>query len=50
MKGKDLKELCCNLRDPLAKKREIFTKQLLPRHPAVLGEWFRRTFPDAQVN
>lgn len=49
MKGRELKELCCNLRDPLVKKREMFLKRLLPRHPPVLGEWFRRTFPDAQV-
>ncbi|RZC32904.1 serine/threonine-protein kinase ATR, partial [Asbolus verrucosus] len=34
--------------DPLAKKREFFTKVLLQRYPPVLGEWFRRTFPDAQ--
>lgn len=49
MTGRELKELCCNLKDPLVKKREIFLKKLLPRHPPVLGEWFRRTFPDAQT-
>lgn len=49
MTPKELKSTCCNLRDPLAKKREIFEKKLLPRHPAVLGDWFRMTFPDAQV-
>ncbi|CAH1116639.1 unnamed protein product [Phaedon cochleariae] len=48
MKGKDLKEVCCNNRDSLEKKREVFTKKVLPRHPPILGEWFRKTFPDAQ--
>lgn len=49
MKGRELKEHCCNLRDPLSKKRDMFLNKLLPKHPPVLGEWFRRTFPDAQV-
>lgn len=49
MKAKELKEVCCHIRDPLEKKREVFTKKLLPRHPPILGEWFRKTFPDAQV-
>lgn len=49
MKAKELKEACCHIRDPLEKKKEVFTKKLLPRHPPVLGEWFRKTFPDAQV-
>ncbi|XP_018561740.1 serine/threonine-protein kinase ATR-like [Anoplophora glabripennis] len=48
MKAKELKEACCHIRDPLEKKRDVFTKKLLPRHPPVLGEWFRKTFPDAQ--
>lgn len=49
MKARELKDNCCNIRDPLIKKREIFTKRLLPRHPPVLGNWFKKTFPDAQV-
>ncbi|VEN56457.1 unnamed protein product, partial [Callosobruchus maculatus] len=48
MRTKELKEACCNIRDPLDKKRDIFLKKLKPRHPPVLGEWFRKTFPDAQ--
>lgn len=50
MKVKELKQYCCNQRDSLVKKREIFHKCLLPKHPPVLSEWFRKTFPDAQVN
>jgi serine/threonine-protein kinase ATR len=49
MSTKEIKEASCTTRDPLAKKREIFTKVFLPKHPPVLGEWFKRTFPDAQV-
>lgn len=49
MRGKELREAAYNLRDPLSRKREIFEKILLARHPPVLGEWFRRTFPDVQV-
>ncbi|KAK9719934.1 Phosphatidylinositol 3- and 4-kinase [Popillia japonica] len=48
MRGKELREAAYNLRDPLSRKREIFEKILLARHPPVLGEWFRRTFPDVQ--
>ena len=46
---KEIRDGSCNIRDPLAKKREIFKKVFLARYPPVLGEWFRRTFPDAQV-
>lgn len=49
MKPRELKGICCNRHDPLSKKRDVFTKVLLPRHPPVFSEWFRRTFPDAQV-
>lgn len=34
------------LKDPLEKKKKVFLEQLLPRHPPVLGDWFRLTFPD----
>nr|CAI5838056.1 unnamed protein product [Callosobruchus analis] len=33
MRTKELKEACCNIRDPLDKKRDIFLKKLMPRHP-----------------
>ncbi|XP_066138403.1 serine/threonine-protein kinase ATR [Euwallacea fornicatus] len=49
MKPREIKEVCCNIRDPLSKKRDVFTNVLLKRHPPVLGEWFRKTFPDAQT-
>ncbi|KAL1512933.1 hypothetical protein ABEB36_002432 [Hypothenemus hampei] len=49
MKPREIKEICCTIRDPLNKKREIFKNVLLKRHPPVLGEWFRKTFPDAQT-
>lgn len=48
MSNKDLHSAGCNLRDPLSKKREVFTKVMLPKHPPVLNEWFRKAFPDAQ--
>ncbi|XP_050095834.1 serine/threonine-protein kinase ATR-like [Anopheles aquasalis] len=32
--------------EPLAKKRDAFLSVLLPRHPAVFGEWFRDCFPN----
>lgn len=50
MQGRELKQACCNIRDPLEKKREVFLKKFLPKHPPILNEWFRKTFPDAQVN
>lgn len=49
MKASELKEACCNIRDSLDKKRDVFTKKFLPKHPPILNEWFRKTFPDAQV-
>ncbi|XP_072378347.1 serine/threonine-protein kinase ATR [Diabrotica undecimpunctata] len=48
MKTKDLRDACCNLKDSLDRKRDVFIKKLLARHPAILGEWFRKTFADAQ--
>ncbi|XP_057666885.1 serine/threonine-protein kinase ATR-like [Diorhabda carinulata] len=48
MKAKELRDACCNIRDSLEKKRDVFLKKLIPRHPPILGEWFRKTFPDAQ--
>ncbi|XP_044272747.1 serine/threonine-protein kinase ATR-like [Tribolium madens] len=48
MTTKELRDASCNLRDPLTKKRDVFTKTLLVRHPPVLGEWFRKAFPDPQ--
>ncbi|XP_065155593.1 LOW QUALITY PROTEIN: serine/threonine-protein kinase ATR [Atheta coriaria] len=47
MRARELKECCPKLSDPLEKKRSIYTKILLVKHPPVLGDWFRRTFPDA---
>ncbi|XP_023017943.2 serine/threonine-protein kinase atr isoform X2 [Leptinotarsa decemlineata] len=48
MNSKALKEASANLRDTLERKRELFTKKLLAKHPPILGDWFRKTFPDAQ--
>lgn len=31
-------------RDPIAQKREIFLKQLQPRYPPVLSDWFKTRF------
>ncbi|XP_076757525.1 serine/threonine-protein kinase ATR [Xylocopa sonorina] len=43
---RELKSLLCSLKDPLEKKRKMFLEHLLPRHPSVLVDWFRLTFPD----
>lgn len=47
MDNRELKTLICANKDSLAKKRNIFERDLLARHPAVLSEWFRRKFSDA---
>ncbi|XP_033336517.2 serine/threonine-protein kinase ATR [Megalopta genalis] len=44
--NRELRSMLCALKDPLEKKRKVFLEQLLPRHPSVLGDWFRLTFPD----
>ncbi|XP_060828354.1 serine/threonine-protein kinase atr-like [Bombus pascuorum] len=44
--NRELRSILCSLKDPLEKKRKVFLQQLLPRHPSVLGDWFRLTFPD----
>ncbi|XP_014472413.1 PREDICTED: serine/threonine-protein kinase ATR-like isoform X2 [Dinoponera quadriceps] len=44
--NKELKMMLCEKGDSLEKKRQTFLKKLLPRHPAVFGEWFRIMFPD----
>ncbi|XP_076632761.1 serine/threonine-protein kinase atr isoform X1 [Colletes latitarsis] len=44
--NRELRTMLCTLKDPLEKKRKVFLEQLLPRHPSVLGDWFRLTFPD----
>ncbi|KAK4874516.1 hypothetical protein RN001_013876 [Aquatica leii] len=45
---KELTQMFCDQKDSLVKKREVFTKSLLPKHPPILNEWFRKTFPDPQ--
>lgn len=49
MSAKELKDNGPHIRDAVIKKREIFINKLLPRHPPVLGDWFKKTFPDVQV-
>ncbi|XP_043511522.1 serine/threonine-protein kinase atr [Frieseomelitta varia] len=44
--NRELRSLLCSLKDPLEKKKKVFLELLLPRHPPVLGDWFRLTFPD----
>ncbi|PZC86486.1 hypothetical protein B5X24_HaOG209205 [Helicoverpa armigera] len=44
--NRELKEMMCANKDPVEKKRRIYEKQLLPRHPPVFQEWFRRSFSD----
>ncbi|KAJ8730029.1 hypothetical protein PYW07_017067 [Mythimna separata] len=44
--NRELKEMMCANKDPVEKKRRIYEQQLLPRHPPVFQEWFRRVFSD----
>ncbi|OXU29026.1 hypothetical protein TSAR_005154 [Trichomalopsis sarcophagae] len=43
---KEIRTMTCALKDPLEKKRQVFTEKLVPRHPPVLGDWFHLAFPD----
>ncbi|XP_050674865.1 serine/threonine-protein kinase ATR isoform X2 [Leptidea sinapis] len=44
--NRELREMMCSNNDPVEKKRRIYEQQLLPRHPPVFQEWFRRVFSD----
>ncbi|KAJ8680180.1 hypothetical protein QAD02_015967 [Eretmocerus hayati] len=43
---KEIRSMTCAPKDTLEKKRDVFLNKLLPRHPPVLGDWFRYAFPD----
>ncbi|KAK7086762.1 hypothetical protein SK128_001248 [Halocaridina rubra] len=49
MSGMELKKHMCKVDTPLNKKREVYLKILVRRHPPVFGMWFLRTFPDSQA-
>lgn len=49
VRGQELLANWCSRGDALERKREVFLTKVLPKHPPVLGEWFKRTFPDAQT-
>lgn len=42
----ELKKCCPKKTDTVEEKRRIFLDNFMPRHPAMLGLWFQRTFPD----
>ncbi|XP_022227139.2 serine/threonine-protein kinase ATR [Drosophila obscura] len=44
MTSRQLQQLALPLTDPIEKKREVFTKQLLPAHPPVFQVWLRQRF------
>ncbi|XP_016978995.2 serine/threonine-protein kinase ATR [Drosophila rhopaloa] len=44
MSSRQLHQLAVPLNDPIERKREIFTKKLLPAHPPVFQEWLRQRF------
>ncbi|XP_063533871.1 serine/threonine-protein kinase ATR [Cydia strobilella] len=44
--NRELKEMMCAKNDPFEKKRRMYEEKLLPRHPPVFQEWFRRVFSD----
>lgn len=48
MRATELKETCCEIKESFSKKKDVYLKKLLPKHPPILGEWFKKTFPDAQ--
>ncbi|KAK0175715.1 hypothetical protein PV327_009444 [Microctonus hyperodae] len=44
---REIASIIPNLSDSLEKKRHIFIKKLLPRHPPIWGNWFTLNFPDS---
>ncbi|XP_034652037.1 serine/threonine-protein kinase ATR [Drosophila subobscura] len=44
MSSRQLQQLALPLTDPIEKKRDVFTKQLLPAHPPVFQVWLRQRF------
>nr|CAD7426912.1 unnamed protein product [Timema monikensis] len=44
--GRELKKVACAISDPVTKKKKVYLEFLLPKHPPVLADWFRQTFPD----
>ncbi|OWR53666.1 putative esr1 protein [Danaus plexippus plexippus] len=42
----ELRKMMCSSSDSVEKKRDIYERLLLPRHPPVFQEWFRKTFSD----
>lgn len=44
--NRELKEMMCSNKDSVEKKRRVYEEQLLPKHPQVFQEWFRRVFSD----
>nr|CAD7571512.1 unnamed protein product [Timema californicum] len=44
--GRELKKVACAISDPVTKKKKVYLEILLPKHPPVLADWFRQTFPD----
>ncbi|XP_017126550.1 serine/threonine-protein kinase ATR [Drosophila elegans] len=44
MSSRQLHQLAVPLSDPIERKREVFTKKLLPAHPPVFHEWLRQRF------
>ncbi|XP_058065656.1 serine/threonine-protein kinase ATR-like [Anopheles bellator] len=46
MGAKELRMYNYTRNEPINRKRDAFLNVLLPRHPAVFGEWFRDCFPN----
>jgi len=44
MSSRQLHQLAVPLNESLERKREVFTKQLVPAHPPVFQEWLRQRF------
>ncbi|KAK0088729.1 hypothetical protein PV325_010836 [Microctonus aethiopoides] len=45
--NREILSIIPSLSDSLEKKRHIFLKKLLPRHPPIWGNWFTLNFPDS---
>ncbi|XP_017063687.2 serine/threonine-protein kinase ATR [Drosophila eugracilis] len=44
MSGRQLHQLAVPLNESIERKREVFTKKLIPAHPPVFQEWLRQRF------
>lgn len=44
MMNREIKNASCDIKDAQSKKRDVFLRIFLPRHPPVFSDWFKVTF------